>query len=128
MDTAVGEEGDGRTDVVDNTDGKSAALQAVAKSHERVGSLTGLRDEDAGVVTEDGSLAVEEVGSQLDSDRDLGQLLKDTADGHAGVVRSTAGNEDDPTAATDRGEVLAKTTEGDGLVLHIETTTHGIHD
>lgn len=126
VNTAVGEEGDGGTDVVDNTDGKGATLQAVAESHQRVSGLTRLRDEDAGVVTEDGSLAVQEVRGQLDSNGDLGQLLEDTTDSHAGVVRGTASNEDDPAAAADCGEVLAEATKGDGLVLDIETTTHGV--
>ena len=126
VNTAVGEERDGGTDVVDNTDGQGATLQAVAESHQGVSSLTRLGDEHAGVVTEDGSLAIQEVRGQLDSDGDLSQLLENTTDSHAGVVRGTASNEDDPAAAADCGKVLAETTKGDGLVLGIETTTHGV--
>jgi hypothetical protein len=126
VDTAVGEERDGGTDVVDDTDGEGTALKAVAESHQRVSSLTRLGHEDAGVVTEDGGLAVKEVGGQLNGNGDLSKLLKDTADSHAGVVRGTASNEDDPAASPDGGEVLAETTKGDGLVDGVETTTHGV--
>lgn len=128
VDTAVGHHGDGGTDNVDNTNGQSTTLQAVAESHERVGSLTGLGDEDASVVTEDGSLTIEEVGGQLDGNGDLGQLLEYTADGHAGMVRGTASNEDKPAAAADGGDVLPETTKSDGLVLEVETTTHSVDD
>lgn len=126
VDTAVGEERDGGTDVVDNTNGQGTALQAVAESHERVSSLTRLRNEHTGVVTEDRSLAVEEIGGELNSDGDLSQLLKDTTDSHAGVVRSTASNENDSAASPDGGEVLTETTKSDGLVDGVETTTHSV--
>ena len=58
----------------------------MAESHERIGGLTRLGDEDAGVVTEDRCLSIEEVRGKLDRDGDLGQLLEDTTDGHARVV------------------------------------------
>lgn len=61
VDTAVGKEGDGRTDNVDDTDGESTALQAVAESHQRISSLTRLRNEDASVVSEDRSLTIKEI-------------------------------------------------------------------
>lgn len=105
MDTAVGEEGDGRTDNVDDADGESTALQAVAESHQRISSLTGLRNEDASVVSEDGSLAIKEIRGQLDRDGNLCKLLKDTTDGHARVVAGTAGNEDDSAASSNGGDV-----------------------
>lgn len=105
VDTAVGEEGDGRTDNVDDTDGESAALQAVAESHQGISSLTGLRNEDASVVSEDGSLTIKEIRGQLDRDGNLGKLLKDTTDGHARVVAGTAGNEDDSAASSNGGDV-----------------------
>lgn len=83
VDTAVGEQGDGGADDVDDTDSQGTALQAVAESHERVSSLTRLGNEDAGVVTEDRCLSIEEVGCQFNGDGDLGQLFKHTANGHA---------------------------------------------
>ena len=128
VDTTVGEERDGRTDNVDNTNGQSTALQAVSESHERVSGLTRLRDEDTGVVTEDGGLSVKEIGGQLNGDGDLSKLLKDTTDSHARVVRGTASNEDDTAASADGGDVRAETTESDSLVGNVETTTHGVDD
>lgn len=126
MNTTVGEERDGGTDNVDDTNGQGTTLQAVAEGHEGVGSLTRLRDEDASVVTEDRGLSVKEIGSQLDGDGDLSKLLKDTTDSHARVVRGTASNEDDAAASADSGDVGAETTESDGLVGDVETTTHGV--
>ena len=126
--TAVGEERDGGTDSVDDTDSQGTALQAVAESTQGIGSLTRLRDKDAGVVTEDGCLTVKEIGGQLNGNRDFSELLKDTTDSHARVVRSTAGNEDDSPASPDGREVLTETTKSDGLVDSIETTTHGVDD
>lgn len=128
VDTAVGHEGDGGTDDVDDTHGQGATLEAVAESHEGVGRLTGLGDEDAGVVAEDGSLTVEEVGSQLDGDGDLGQLLKATTDSHAGVVRGTASDEDQTPAAPDGADVLPQTTKRYSPVLGVQATTHGVDD
>ncbi|KXT02277.1 hypothetical protein AC579_8322 [Pseudocercospora musae] len=107
VDTAVGHERDGGTDDVDNTDRQGAALQAVAQSHERVGSLTGLRDEDAGVVTEDRGLAVQEIRSKLDGDGDLR-------------------DEDETSAATDCADVLLETAQSHSLVGQVQATAHGV--
>ena len=126
VDTAVGEERDGGTDNVDDTHGQGTALQAVAEGHERISGLTRLGDEDASVVTEDGSLAIEEVRGKLDGDGDLGKLLEDTTDSHARVVTGSAGNEDDSAATANRCQVRTKTTKGDSLVGNVETTTHGV--
>lgn len=128
VDTAVGHERNAGTDDVDDTNSQGTALETVAESHEGVSSLTGLGDEDAGVVTEDGSLTVEEVGGELDGDGDLGQLLESTTNSHARVVRSTASNEDQTSAASDGADVLSETTEGDGLLLGVQATTHGVDD
>ena len=86
VDTAVRLARDGRTDDVDDTDVERAALEAVAHREDRVGRLSRLRNKDANVVTEDRGLAVEEVGSQLDRDRNLRQLLKDRAGLIEGMV------------------------------------------
>lgn len=128
VDTAVGEQRDGGTDVVDNTDGEGTTLQAVAESHERICGLTRLGDEDACVVTEHGRLTIQEIRGELDSDGDFSQLLEDTADSHARVEGGTAGDEDDPSASPDGGHVLAKTTKGDSLLDRVETSTHGVDD
>src|SRR4051812_32390218 len=116
MDTAVGEERDGGTDRVDNTNSESTTLQAVAESHERICGLAGLGDEDAGVVTEDGCLTIQEIGGQFNGNGDLGQLLEDTTDSHARVEGGTASDENDSSASPDGGKVLSQTAESDGLV------------
>jgi hypothetical protein len=79
VDTAVRFTRDGRTDDVDDSDVERAALEAVAHGEDRVGRFARLRDKDADIVAEDGRLAIEEVGSELNRDRDLGQLLEDRA-------------------------------------------------
>ena len=128
MNTAVGHERNAGTDNVDDTNCQGTTLQAVAESHEGVGSLTGLGDEDASVVTEDRSLTVEEVGSQFDGDGDLSQVLESTADSHARVVRGTASDENQTSAAPDGADVLPKSTECDSLLLGVQATTHSVDD
>lgn len=44
------------------------------------------------------------------------------------MVRGTAGNENDTSAATDGGKVSLETTKGDLVVLEVDTTTHGINN
>lgn len=124
VNTAVSKKGDGGTDDVDNTNGQSTTLQTVAESHQRISGLTGLGNEDTGVITEHRGLSVQEVGGQLNGDGDFGQLLKDTTDSHARVVAGTAGDEDNTAATTNGRNVLTKTTQGDLLVDSIQTTTH----
>lgn len=126
MNTTVGEERDGGTDNVDNTNGQGTTLQAVTESHQGVGSFTGLRNEDTGVISEDGSLSIEEIGSQLDSDRNLGEFLKDSTDSHARVVTGTTGNEDDAAASSNGRHVRSETTQSNVLVGDVETTSHGV--
>lgn len=128
VDTAVGEERDGGTDNVDDADGKGTALETVPQSHEGVGRLARLRDEDASVITEDGRLTIEEIGGKLDSNGDLDELLEDSTDGHTRVVARSAGNEYYPPAPTDRADIRPETTKGHGLVGDIETATHGVDD
>lgn len=128
VDTAVSEKRNGGTDDVDDTDSQSTALETVAESHERISGLTGLRDEDASIITEHGRLTIEEIGGQLHGNGDLSKFLEDTANCHAGVEGSTASNENQPSAAADGGHVLAETTKRHRLVLDIETTTHGVDD
>ena len=98
VDTAVSEQRDRRTDHIDDTHGQGTPLQTVAESHQRIGSFTGLRNKDASIVTENRGLSVQEVGGQLNSDRNLSKLLKDTTNSHARVITSTTSNEDDSTA------------------------------
>lgn len=65
VDTAVRLTRDGASDSVGDTDTESTTLEAVSHGEDSVGSLSRLRDEDADVVPEDRSLAIQEVTCQL---------------------------------------------------------------
>ena len=128
VDATVSEHGDGGSDHVDYTDRQRSTLQAVTQGHQGVGRLAGLRDEHASVVAEDRSLAIKEIGGQLNGNRDLSQLLEDTTDSHARMVAGTTRNEDYSAASANGGDVGAETTESDGLVSNVEATSHGVDD
>lgn len=49
VDTAMGEERDGGSDNVHDTDSEGTTLKTVAEGQQRVGGLTGLRDKDTGI-------------------------------------------------------------------------------
>ena len=68
--------------------------------------LTGLRDEEAHVVAEDGRLAVEEVGSEVDHDGQLGQLLQQLPRGDGRVEAGAAGDQDQAAAPLDLRQVV----------------------
>lgn len=114
------------SDSVDNTDAKRSALHAVTKSEDRIRSLTTLAEEHNDIITEDGSLAIQEVRSELDTDGDLSQLLEDGARGQTRVVAcSTRDEHHTPAAAHDR-QVRAKTSKGDDVRIEVDTSTHGV--
>lgn len=126
VDTTVGHEGNAGTDNVDDADCQGTTLQAVTQGHEGIGSLARLRDKDAGVVTEYRRLTIQEVRGKLDRDGDIRQLLETATHSHAGVVRGTASNEYQASAPADCADVLSQTTESDGLLFHVQTTTHRV--
>ena len=128
VDTAVGLTRDRGADRVDDTDTERATLQAVAQREDRVGRLAALADEHADVVAEDGRLAVEEVGRELDRDRDLRKLLEDRARRDRRVVARAARAEHDTTATADDVEVRAKASERDAVLVEVDTATHGVDD
>ena len=63
------------------------------QSHKSIGRLPGLGDEEAHVVTEDWSVAVQEVRGQVHHDGQLRQFLQELPCGDGRVVRRAAGNE-----------------------------------
>ncbi|KAI3475145.1 hypothetical protein L1887_63506 [Cichorium endivia] len=128
VDTAVSLARHGGADGVDDAETEGAALEAVAEREDGVGGLTGLRDKDADVVTEDGRLAVEEVRGELDRDGDLGELLKDGTGGEARVVRGAAGGHDDSAAAADGVEEGGEAAELDLALVKVDAATHGVDD
>lgn len=77
VDTAVRFTRDSRSDNVDDSDVESSAFEAVAHREDRVGSFSRLGNENAHVVSEDGSSSIEEVGGELDRDGNLGKFFKD---------------------------------------------------
>lgn len=78
MNTTVSFTRDGRTDSVSDTDSKGTTFQAVTHSKDGISSFARLRDEDTNVITEDGSLSVQKVGSQFNLRRNFGQLFKNS--------------------------------------------------
>lgn len=144
VDPAVRFARDGRSDDVDDSDVESSALEAVAHREDRVGRLARLGDKDADVVAEDGRLAVEEVGGELDRDGDFGELLEDgtrlreeSADcleksrgtnGEARVVGSPARDKDNPPAATNDAEVRLESSERDGVRVEVDASAHRVDD
>ena len=89
-----------------------------------VSGFTTLGNEYADIVAEDRCLAVEEVRRELNADRDFGQLFKDGPRSDARMVASAARRENDATSTADDGKICAETTEGDLIVIKVDTTTH----
>lgn len=77
MNTAVGLARYGTSDGVDNTHAKCAAFHAITHSEDGVGRFTRLRYKDANVITEDRSLAIQEVRGEFDRNWDFGEFLED---------------------------------------------------
>ena len=116
------------TDRVDDTNAKRAALKAVAQRQNRVGRLATLADEDAGVVAEDGRLAIEEVACEFDADGNLGQLFEDGACRERRVVARAARAEDNAATAADNGQERPQTTQSDDVRVKVDAATHGVDD
>ncbi len=126
MNTAVSFTGERGTDSVDHTNAKRATLQAVAKSEDGVGGLATLAEEHNNIITEYRCLAIQEVRSKLNADRNLGQFLEDGTSGQTRVVAcSTRDEHHTPAAAHDR-QVRAKTSKGDDVRIEVDTSTHGV--
>ena len=126
MNAAVCFTRDGRTDGVDNTHAERATFETVPHRQDRVSSLSALADEHANIITENWSLPVQEVRSQLDADRYFCQLLKDGSSGQAGMITGATRREDDPTAAANDREVCPETTESNRVSVKVDTTTHSV--
>jgi len=77
VNTAVRFTRDGRTDDIDDTDVEGTTFETVSHGEDSVGSFSGLRNENADVVSEDGGFTVEEIGCEFDRDGDLGELFED---------------------------------------------------
>ena len=95
---------------------------------EGVGGLSRLADEEAGVITEDGSLAIEEIRSKLYTHGQRGELLKELTSCKGAVVGGTTSKEDQAPATTDGVDVVGETSEEDFTGLEINTATHGVED
>lgn len=124
----MGLSGHGGTDSVNHTETKGTTFQAVSKSKDGIGRLTGLRNEKANIITEDGGLAVQEIRGKLDRDGNLGQLFKDGTSSQAGMVRGTTCGHDDSAATTDCVEKGSKTAKLDLTLVKVDTTTHRVDD
>ena len=72
-------------------------------------------DEHAGVVPEERALAVENIGGELEGDRELGELLHELPDGDGRVVGSAATAEDDSPGPADGADKVDHTAQEDAL-------------
>ena len=82
MDTTVSLPADGAAHGVGDPHQQPPLALAVPQRQQRVRCLPGLGDEEAGVVTEDGSASVQEIGGQVDHHGHLGQLLQQLSCGY----------------------------------------------
>jgi hypothetical protein len=136
----------------EKTHAKSTSLEAVSHGEDGVGGLSRLRDEDADVVSEDGTSPVEEVARELDVDGHLRELLKDRPSlqiaacesgleskggrkrdeewthSNTRVVRCSTGDETDSSTSADDVEVRLETSEGDGSGVEVNSSSHGVDD
>lgn len=78
---------------VDDTKSQGSPLQAVPHGQDGIGSLSRLRDKDGNIIPKDGCPSVKEIGSELDSNGNVGQFLKDGSNSDTRVVRSTTSDE-----------------------------------
>ena len=131
VDTAVGAARDGRADGVDDADAESASFLGVLHSLEGIRRLTRLGDEDAGVIPEEGALAVEDVGGELEGDGEFGELLHELPDGDGGVVGGAAAAEDDAPGPADGADKVDHTAQehalgGLALIARHHAPPHGL--
>lgn len=127
VDSAVRLAADRRSDGVGDSDGEGSAWFAVSQSHQSVGGLSTLRDEQTDVVTEDWCLTIQEIRGELDDDGKLGQLLKDLATSDSRVVGGSASDHDETTATLDVRKIFLDASEDD-LTGWEETPAHRIDD
>lgn len=66
--------------------------------------------------------------TELNSDGDLGQLLKYPPDGDTRVVTRSARHEEQPPPTPDDRKIRLETTEHDGAAVKVDSTTHGVDD
>jgi hypothetical protein len=128
VDTTVSLARQSRTDGIDNTNTESTSLQAIAKGEDSVGGLAALTDKDNNVIPEDGRLSIQEVTSKLNANRYLSQLLKYGASGQARMVARPTCDEDHPPGTADDREVGTESTEGDLVLIEVDTSTHRVDD
>ena len=94
----------GRTDDVDNPDIERSLLETVPHCENGIGRLPRLRDEQAGVVAENGRLPVKEVGCQLHGTGDLCQFLEDGS----GLRLSRGKSEESQKTSSQRNRLTAR--------------------
>ena len=128
VDTAVTFSTNARTDRVCDSDDESVAGLAVAEGHEGVGRLSGLRNEKADVVPENGSASVEEIRGEVNHHGEFGEFLEKLSGGNGRVVGSSARNQQKTTAPTDFPEVVLDAPQDNHFVLEIDTASHCVYD
>ena len=117
-----------RTHGINNTNTKSTPLHAISKSENSVGGFTALTDKDDNIVSEDWGLSIKEVAGKFDANRYLGQLLENSTSGQARMVTGPACDEYHTPGAADDREVGTKPTEGNLVLIEVDTSTHRVDD
>jgi hypothetical protein len=125
MDTAVGLTRDRTSNGINDTDAKRTPLQAIPHSQDGIGRLSTLTQEHANVVSEDGSLPIQEITRQFNGDGNLREFFEDGTGRYAGVVRGSACAEDDATTTANDGKVGFETTESDPARTSVELERQG---
>lgn len=126
MNTAMGLARDAGSDRVGHTNAERASFETVAQGKESIGGLSGLAHKDADVISEYGSLAIEEVTCKLDGNWNLGEFLENSTSGEAAVEAGTASDENETAAATNGGEISLKATKLHATEIKVHTSTHGV--
>jgi hypothetical protein len=111
MDTAVRLTRDRTSNGINDTHAKRTPLQAISHRQNTISRLSALTQEDADVISEDGSLPIQEITCQLNGDGDLREFFEDGTSGDAGVVGGSACTEDDAATTANDGEICLEATE-----------------
>lgn len=97
----------------------------IPQGHESISCLSTLRHEDADIISEDWSLAIEEIGSQLQDDGQLRELLEDLTTRDGAVIAGSTGHHDESATALDVLEVLLDSSQHN-LSRRQNATSHGV--
>ena len=121
----IGGAGDGRAYHIADAEEEGPGLAGKLDGRQGICGLAGLRDGDYHIVRVYDRLAVPELGSVLDLNRDAGEFLDYVFAYQAGVPGSTAGADDKPLGSQQLVSMVDDAGELDGAELRVESALHG---